>query len=66
MTNAAGYSIIYFVSEMAVIHFIKDEFNIPRPFLEEISKKCSINDVLERTGANLIVSRGIKYIEDMV
>ena len=56
----------YFVSEMAVIHFIKDEFNIPRPFLEEISKKCSINDVLERTGANLIVSRGIKYIEDMV
>ena len=56
----------YFVSEMAVIHFIKDEFNIPRPFLEEISKRCSINDVLEKTGANLIVSRGIKYIEDVV
>jgi 3-oxoacid CoA-transferase B subunit len=55
----------YFVSELAVVHFIKDEYNIPRPFLEEISKRTTINEVLEKTGADMIVSKKIKYIEDV-
>jgi acyl CoA:acetate/3-ketoacid CoA transferase beta subunit len=54
----------YFVSELAVVHFIKDEFGIPRPFLEEISKHTTINDVLAHTGADLILSKEIKYLED--
>ena len=53
----------YFVSELAVVHFIKDEFNIPRPFLEEISNRTNINEVLAKTGANLIVSKELKYME---
>ena len=55
----------YFVSELAVIHFIKDEYNIPRPFLEEISKKTTINEVLEKTGADMIVSKSIRFMEDI-
>ena len=54
----------YFVSELAVVHFIKDEFGIPRPFLEEISKKTTVNEVLAKTGADLIVSKEIKFMED--
>ena len=55
----------YFVSELAVVHFIKDEYNIPRPFLEEISKKTTINEVLSKTGADMIVSKRIKFMEDV-
>lgn len=55
----------YFVSELAVIHFIKDEYGIPRPFLEEISNRTTINEVLAKTGADMIVSKRIKYMEDV-
>ena len=54
----------YFVSELAVIHFIKDEYNIPRPYLEEISKNTTINEVLKKTGASLIVDRELRTMED--
>ena len=52
------------MSELAVIHFIKDEFGIPRPHLEEISKNTTINEVIQKTGAALIVDRDIRILED--
>ena len=54
----------YFVSELAVIHFIKDEFGIPRPHLEEISKNTTISEVIQKTGAELIVARDLRILED--
>ena len=54
----------YFVSELAVIHFIKDEFGIPHPHLEEISKNTTISEVIQKTGAELIVARDLKILED--
>ena len=54
----------YFVSELAVVHFIKDEFGIPRPHLEEISKNTTVTEVIQKTGAELIVARDLKILED--
>ena len=54
----------YFVSELAVVHFIKDEFGIPHPHLEEISKNTTVTEVIQKTGAELIVSRDLKILED--
>ena len=54
----------YFVSELAVIHFIKDEFGIPHPHLEEISKNTTVTEVIQKTGAELIIARDLKILED--
>ena len=54
----------YFVSELAVVHFIKDEFGIPRPHLEEISKNTTVTEVIQKTGAELIIARDLKILED--
>ena len=54
----------YFVSELAVIHFIKDEFGIPRPHLEEISKDTTVEEVVAKTGAKLIIPEKIGVLEN--
>lgn len=54
----------YFVSELAVIQFIKDKYGIPHPYLVEISKNTTIKEVVDKTGADLIVSKNLKIMEE--
>ena len=55
-----GYKCVdYFVSELAVIHFTE-----AGPVLEEISEKTTVEEVLAKTGAKLIVSDNLKVLEN--
>ena len=55
-----GYKCVdYFVSELAVIHFTE-----AGPVLEEISEKTTLEEVLAKTGAKLIVSDNLKVLEN--
>lgn len=56
-----GYKCVdYFVSELAVVHFTADG-----PVLEEISKNTTIDEVVAKTGAKLIIPENVSYIEDV-
>ena len=55
-----GYKCVdYFVSELAVVHFTE-----AGPVLEEISEKTTLEEVLAKTGAKLIVSDNLKVLEN--
>ena len=56
-----GYKCVdYFVSELAVVHFTPEG-----PVLEEISKNTTIEEVVAKTGAKLIIPEKVGYIEDV-
>ncbi len=56
-----GYKCVdYFVSELAVVHFTAEG-----PVLEEISKNTTIDEVVAKTGAKLIIPEKVGYIEDV-
>ena len=55
-----GYRCVdYFVSELAVVHFTE-----AGPVLEEISEKTTLEEVLAKTGAKLIVADELKILEN--
>ena len=55
-----GYRCVdYFVSELAVVHFTE-----AGPVLEEISEKTTLEEVLAKTGAKLIVADQLKVLEN--
>ena len=55
-----GYRCVdYFVSELAVVHFTE-----AGPVLEEISEKTTLEEVLAKTGAKLIVADELKVLEN--
>ncbi|MGN1002749.1 MAG: 3-oxoacid CoA-transferase subunit B [Oscillospiraceae bacterium] len=55
-----GYRCVdYFVSELAVIHFTKEG-----PVLEEISRSTTVDEVVAKTGAKLIIPEHIGCLED--
>ena len=55
-----GYKCVdYFISELAVIHFTKDG-----PVLEEISKTTTVEEVIAKTGAKLIVADKVGIMEE--
>ena len=55
-----GYKCVdYFVSELAVIHFTKDG-----PVLEEISKDTTVEEVVAKTGAKLIIPEKVGILEE--
>jgi len=55
-----GYRCVnYFVSELAVIHFTE-----AGPVLEEISNRTTLEEVIAKTGAKLIVPEKVGVLED--
>jgi len=55
-----GYQCVdYFISELAVIHFTKEG-----PVLEEISNRTTVEEVIAKTGAKLIVADKLGIIEE--
>ena len=55
-----GYRCVdYFVSELAVVHFTE-----AGPVLEEISEKTTLEEILAKTGAKLIVADELKVLEN--
>ena len=55
-----GYKCVdYFISELAVIHFTKDG-----PVLLEISKNTTVEEVVAKTGAKLIIPEKVGIMEE--
>ena len=55
-----GYHCVdYIVSELAVIHITPEG-----PVLEEISRNTTIDEVIAKTGAKLIIPENVGYMED--
>lgn len=54
----------YFVSELAVVHFVKGADGVPYPVLEEISAKTTVEEVIAKTGAKLTLAENIKVMEE--
>ena len=55
-----GYRCVdYFVSELAVVHFTAEG-----PVLEEISRNTTVEEVVAKTGAKLIIPEKIAILED--
>ena len=55
-----GYRCVdYFVSELAVIHFSPEG-----PVLEEISRSTTVEEVVAKTGAKLIIPETVGILED--
>jgi acyl CoA:acetate/3-ketoacid CoA transferase beta subunit len=55
-----GYHCIdYVVSELAVIHITAEG-----PVLEEISNRTTVEEVVSKTGAKLIIPEKIKFMEE--
>lgn len=54
----------YFVSELAVVHFVKDADGVPYPVLEEISAKTTVEEVIAKTGAKLTIADNLKIMEE--
>ena len=50
----------YIVSELAVIHITPEG-----PVLEEISRNTTIDEVIAKTGAKLIIPENVGYMEDV-
>lgn len=56
-----GYHCVdYIVSELAVIHITPDG-----PVLEEISRSTTVDEVIAKTGAKLIIPEVVGYMEDV-
>ncbi len=56
-----GYHCVdYIVSELAVIHITPEG-----PVLEEISRNTTIDEVVAKTGAKLIIPENVGYMEDV-
>ena len=56
-----GYRCVdYIVSELAVIHITPDG-----PVLEEISRSTTVDEVIAKTGAKLIIPEVVGYMEDV-
>lgn len=54
----------YFISELAVVHFVKGEDGVPYPVLEEISAKTTVEEVQAKTGAKLTIAENVKIMEE--